>query len=71
MNTQHPDTLAASYALARHVPELARGFTICTNYGEERITASEVARHPVLVRTLERIFTARLKAAQRGQEVQS
>lgn len=70
MNTQHPDTLAASYALARHVPALASGFSIWTNYGEEAITAEEVARYPVLVRTLERIFTARLKAAQRGLEVQ-
>ena len=69
--TPHKAALAAAYVLSRHVPALASGFSICTNYGEERIHADEVARHPALTRTIERIFTARLEAAEGGQGVQS
>lgn len=42
--------LACSYKLARHVPDMARGFTICTNYGEMRIGGPLALRMQALVR---------------------
>lgn len=71
MNTQHHDILAASYALARHLPALAAGFSICTTYGELHITAAEAARHPAIRHEVESILRYRLHLAERGQEVQS
>lgn len=62
-NTQTPDALAASYALNRHVPDMVRGFTITTNYGDLPITAAEVRQHPDLIQSVEYILQARLIAA--------
>lgn len=36
--------LNVSYKLARHVPDMARGFTICTSYGELSITNPRLAQ---------------------------
>lgn len=56
----------ASYALSRHVPDMARGFSICTHYGELAITDEEAARYPAIIRTVKRIMEARLKACERA-----
>lgn len=54
---------AASYALSRHLPDMERGFTIVTNYGELAITAAEVAARPHLLMTFAAILHARIDAA--------
>lgn len=69
MNT-HRASLAASYALNRHVPAMDAGFSITTGYGELWINAEEIHREPCIVRAVERILHRRLKAAERGQEAQ-
>jgi hypothetical protein len=61
-----PAALAVSYALARHVPDMARGFTIATNYGELSIAAAEAFRHPEIARAVESILQMRLRMAERG-----
>ncbi|PJK11622.1 hypothetical protein CO610_01530 [Lysobacteraceae bacterium NML95-0200] len=64
--THEPNpALIASYALSRHVPAMARGFSICTHYGELAITDEEAKRHPAIIRTVKRIMEARLKACER------
>lgn len=44
---------AISYALSRHIPDMARGFTIATNYGELDVPCGPVAeRITALVKQL-------------------
>lgn len=67
MNTSTNEAAqAARYALSRHVPDMARGFTIGTNYGELTITADEAARHPDIRHSVESILKFRLHAAERA-----
>ena len=40
---RHFDAAGAGYALSRHIPDMARGFTINTNYGELPIEAGQLA----------------------------
>ena len=66
MTTPHDAALAASYALNRHVPDMARGFTICTSYGELPITADEATQHPEIRHAVESIVKFRLFVAERA-----
>lgn len=55
---------AASYALSRHVPDMASGLTIQTSYGELVISADEVRRHRELQHAVESILQFRLHQAE-------
>jgi len=63
MRTAEDAAFAAGYALNRHVPSMARGFTIGTNYGELTITADEARQHPELQQAVESIVQFRLHVA--------
>lgn len=68
MNADLQDVaFAARYALNRHIPDMARGFTISTSYGELAITADEIRRHPELRHAVESIVQFRLFAAERAE----
>lgn len=60
MNRSTPAADQARYALSRHVPDMARGFILYTSFGELRVTADEVCRHPALVHAIESILRSRL-----------
>jgi len=53
------------YALSRHLPAMADGFSISTVYGEVRITAEESRRHPAFRHELESLLRFRLFRAER------
>lgn len=64
MSLQQDIDLELSYALAKQVPDMERGFTIHTNYGDITIGAEHAAGIIEAVRkTLER----QLKAARKSQ----
>ncbi|WP_426661956.1 hypothetical protein [Rhodanobacter aciditrophus] len=66
MNTVAQDAaFAASYALNRHIPAMANGFTIDTDYGSLTITAEEARKHPELRHVVESIMQFRLYQAER------
>ena len=68
MNTSTNEAAqAARYALSRHVPDMARGFTIATHYGELDITAEEATRHPAIVQEVESLLRFRLHLAERAE----
>lgn len=54
---------AARYAMARHAPELERGFVVETAYGPLALTAEEVAEHPEIVRGIRAVLQERIDAA--------
>ena len=66
MPTEEDAAFAASYSLNRQVPDMSRGFTIGTNYGDMIITADEAREHPELVRAVESILQFRLHVAGRA-----
>ena len=66
MPTGEDAAFAASFALNRHVPDMASGFTIETSYGALTITADEVRQHPELQRAVESILQFRLHVAARA-----
>lgn len=53
----------ASYAISRHVPDMARGFTIHTSYGELWIEGEEVKRHPEVMDVVLAILEERTRQA--------
>lgn len=65
-DVQKDAAFAASYALNRHVPAMASGFTIDTCYGSMTITADETRRHPELRNAVESIMRHRLYVAERA-----
>ncbi len=64
MNVNDEAAFAASYALARQLPDMERGFTIGTTYGELHITDEEVRRHPAIRHEVESILKFRLHQAE-------
>ena len=60
---------AARYALARHVPELYRGFVVETVYGPLALTAEEVAEHPEILHGIRAVLQERVDAAARAAGV--
>ena len=66
MNTANDAAFAAGYALNRHVPDMARGFIISTNYGDLIITDDEARQHPELQQTVKSILQSRLYDAERA-----
>lgn len=68
MNANNDAAFAASYALARHLPDMERGFTITTNYGELAITSEEARRHPAIRHEVESLLKFRLHQAEGSAE---
>lgn len=63
-----PANLATSHALKRHVPDMARGFTIVTRYGEMVVEPGPTAdRIAALVAEMLRAELAGAAQAQGGQ----
>jgi len=52
------------YALAKQVPDMERGFTIQTSYGELRIDAEDAARVAKVVRSILQKHLKRAKVQQ-------
>ncbi|MDN5923759.1 MAG: hypothetical protein L0H70_02025 [Xanthomonadales bacterium] len=51
---------AERYALARHIPDMTRGFTLSTHYGALPVTAEEARQHPEIRNAVESILQDRL-----------
>jgi hypothetical protein len=66
--TATPASLCAAHALARHVPDMAHGFTISTGYGQINIPPGPTAKR--ITALVQKMLTAELasaaKAAQTG-----
>lgn len=58
---------AATYAMARHVPDMERGFTIHTSYGELWIEGDEAKRHPEVMDGILAILEDRTQQAKAVQ----
>ena len=57
-----PDSI--QYALSRHIPDMERGFSIVTNYGEVVIPSGQVAS--VITRLVKRLLQQELTTAQQA-----
>lgn len=55
--------LPTSYALAKQVPDMSRGFTICTAYGDLQIDADEAAP---IIDAVRRVLESRLHVSRAG-----
>lgn len=62
------DEFELSYALNRHVPDMARGFTIETNYGPLRIEGEDAAPFVALA---DKLVRERLAAARKAIDERS
>lgn len=56
--------LAVTYSLARHIPDMARGFTIQTHYGDLVVAADEA---PAFIRLTEKALKRRLAQLERAE----